>query len=124
MQSVRLGRSCGERCPIIQAFVTSCHYSVSAAGEGPAAAQRASVQGWRRSGEMRRRPQGPFRRSVRRGMADKGKPRNNLGYYFSEAAGAHAGAVALIDLSCEPPRQVTYAELDQRHDRFASLISG
>ncbi|MBI1776312.1 MAG: acyl--CoA ligase [Proteobacteria bacterium] len=52
------------------------------------------------------------------------KRANNLGYYFSNAAIAHAEKVALIDLSGSAPREIAYALLDERHDRFAALMSG
>jgi len=49
---------------------------------------------------------------------------DNLGYYFRPAAKRSPDKVALIDLSTPIPREVTYAELDRRHDRFAALLTG
>jgi acyl-CoA synthetase (AMP-forming)/AMP-acid ligase II len=49
--------------------------------------------------------------------------RDNLGYWSHDAAKAHPGRVALIDLSVDPPREVRYAELEERLDRFAALIA-
>ncbi len=48
---------------------------------------------------------------------------NNLGYFSHDAAGRHPGSVALIDLCGMKPREVTYGELEERLDRFASLIT-
>ncbi|MBM3532135.1 MAG: acyl--CoA ligase [Alphaproteobacteria bacterium] len=53
-------------------------------------------------------------------MADRFK--DNLGYYFRDAVRKYPTKVALIDLSREKPREVTYRELDQRHDHFAALM--
>ncbi|MBL8672480.1 MAG: acyl--CoA ligase [Alphaproteobacteria bacterium] len=55
-------------------------------------------------------------------MADKRA--NNLGYFSQAAARAHPGRVALVDLSGQQPRQVRYAELEDRLDRFAAVIAG
>jgi len=49
---------------------------------------------------------------------------DNLGYYFRPSAKRNPDKVALIDLSPATPREVTYAELDRRLDRFASLLTG
>ena len=48
---------------------------------------------------------------------------SNLGYWLGEACAAHPDRVALIDLSRPAPRVVTYAELDERMDRVANLLS-
>lgn len=48
---------------------------------------------------------------------------DNLGYWFQPAARRFADKVAMIDLSPASPREVTYRELDQRHDRFAALLT-
>ena len=53
-----------------------------------------------------------------------GKHPNNLGYYTNAAATAYPDNIAMVDLSCEPPREVRYGELEERLSRFASLISG
>ena len=59
-------------------------------------------------------------------MTDSGRsgPRgSNLGYWLSDACAAFPDRVALIDLSRPTPRRVTYAELDERMDRVANLLS-
>jgi len=48
---------------------------------------------------------------------------DNLGYFSHEAARADPEAIALIDLSREPAREVRYGELEERLDRFAALIT-
>ncbi|WP_419948602.1 class I adenylate-forming enzyme family protein [Candidatus Palauibacter sp.] len=48
---------------------------------------------------------------------------SNLGYWLSDALADVPDRVALIDLSHPNPREVTYAELDERMDRVASLLS-
>lgn len=48
---------------------------------------------------------------------------NNLGYFSHLAAMAHGDRVAMIDLGGDQPREVTYTELEERMDRFASLIA-
>lgn len=48
---------------------------------------------------------------------------SNLGYWLGAAADAFPDRVALIDLSRSVPREVTYAELDERMDRVANLLS-
>jgi acyl-CoA synthetase (AMP-forming)/AMP-acid ligase II len=53
-------------------------------------------------------------------MADRF--RDNLGYYFRDSVRKFPNKVALIDLSQAKPREVTYRELDQRHDHFAALM--
>ncbi len=53
-------------------------------------------------------------------MADLYK--DNLGYFFRDSARKFADKVALIDLSAAKPREVTYRELDRRHDQFAALL--
>ncbi|MYA34089.1 MAG: acyl--CoA ligase [Gemmatimonadales bacterium] len=58
------------------------------------------------------------------GRADGSRGRDaNLGYWLREAAEAFPGRVALIDLSRPVPREVTYAELNERMDRVANLLS-
>ena len=52
------------------------------------------------------------------------KTENNLGYWCAEAAGRYPEHVAMIDLSPARPREVTYAELMARLNRFASLVTG
>ncbi len=47
---------------------------------------------------------------------------NNLGYFFRDSVKKFPKKVALIDLSGTKPREVTYAELDRRHDQFAALL--
>lgn len=49
--------------------------------------------------------------------------RNNLGYFSHEAALEFPDQIAIFDLSCEPPREVTYSELDERMNRVAGLLS-
>ena len=48
---------------------------------------------------------------------------NNLGYWSADAAGRDPEAVAMIDLKEDLPREVSYGELEERLDRFASLIT-
>ncbi len=48
---------------------------------------------------------------------------SNLGYWLRDACDAFPNRVALIDLSRPVPREVTYAELDERMDRVANLLS-
>lgn len=51
-------------------------------------------------------------------------PRNsNLGYWLSDACAEFPDRIALIDLSRPTPREVSYAELDERMDRVANLLS-
>lgn len=47
----------------------------------------------------------------------------NLGYWCDRAVQNHPDRVCLIDLSREPAREVSYAELDARMDRVASLLT-
>src|SRR5215469_920189 len=49
--------------------------------------------------------------------------RDNLGYFFREAVPRFPGKTALIDLSSAKPREVSYRELDERHDRVAALLT-
>jgi acyl-CoA synthetase (AMP-forming)/AMP-acid ligase II len=49
--------------------------------------------------------------------------RDNLGYWCHFAAKAHAGRVAMIDLSTREPREVTYRELEERLDRCAAMLT-
>src|SRR5713226_5479842 len=49
--------------------------------------------------------------------------RDNLGYFFSEAVQRFSEKTALIDLSGAAPREVSYRELDERHDRVAALLT-
>ena len=56
---------------------------------------------------------------------DPGDPRaNNLGYYSHIPAVNGPDRIAMIDLTREPERHVTYRELEERLNRFAALISG
>ena len=48
---------------------------------------------------------------------------SNLGYWLSDACAGFPDRVALIDLSRPRPRELTYAELDERMDRVANLLS-
>jgi acyl-CoA synthetase (AMP-forming)/AMP-acid ligase II len=48
---------------------------------------------------------------------------NNMGYFSWAPAQRRPDAVAMFDLSRDPPLEVTYGTLDQRLDRFASLIT-
>ena len=47
----------------------------------------------------------------------------NLGYWCADAVERFPDRVALIDLSREPPREVTYRKLDERMDRLARLLT-
>src|SRR6266567_1112843 len=49
--------------------------------------------------------------------------RDNLGYFFSAAVPRFPEKTALIDLSGAAPREVSYRELDERHDRVAALLT-
>ena len=51
------------------------------------------------------------------------KRHNNLGYFSHDAAQAHPDNVAIYDLSLEPAREVTYAEIEERLNRVASLLT-
>ena len=51
------------------------------------------------------------------------KRHNNLGYFSYDAAQAHPDRVAIFDLSLEPAREVTYAEIEERLNRVASLLT-
>ena len=46
----------------------------------------------------------------------------NLGYWLSDACAEFPDRIAVIDLSRATPREVTYAELDERMDRVANLL--
>jgi long-chain acyl-CoA synthetase len=48
---------------------------------------------------------------------------DNLGYWCSRAVAENPRRIALVDLSCEPAREVTYQELDERMNRVASLVT-
>lgn len=48
---------------------------------------------------------------------------DNLGYWCSRPVGQYPGRTALVDLSCEPAREVTYREIDERMNRVASLLT-
>ena len=48
----------------------------------------------------------------------------NLGYFSHDAARQFPDRVAMVDLCGVAPREVTYAELEQRLDRFAAMITG
>ncbi|NIA67883.1 acyl--CoA ligase [Pelagibius litoralis] len=59
------------------------------------------------------------------GSFEAGDPRaNNLGYWSHLAALDGPERIAMIDLSGAAERQVPYAELEARLDRFAALITG
>ena len=47
---------------------------------------------------------------------------NNLGYWSHDAALAGPRRLAMIDLSGAAPREVSYAEFEERLDRFAALL--
>lgn len=47
---------------------------------------------------------------------------NNLGYWSHDAAKAGPQRIAMIDLSGSTPREVRYAEFEDRLDRFAALL--
>ena len=47
----------------------------------------------------------------------------NLGYFSHDAAKTFPDRVAMIDLTGKAPREVTYGELEERLDRFASLVT-
>jgi acyl-CoA synthetase (AMP-forming)/AMP-acid ligase II len=47
---------------------------------------------------------------------------NNIGYWCSEAVANQPESVAIFDLCQEAPRAVSYAELDQRMNRFAAML--
>jgi acyl-CoA synthetase (AMP-forming)/AMP-acid ligase II len=47
----------------------------------------------------------------------------NLGYWCSASAARFRDKVALIDLSSDPPREMTYAELERRLDRVAATLT-
>jgi acyl-CoA synthetase (AMP-forming)/AMP-acid ligase II len=48
----------------------------------------------------------------------------NLGYFTHDAARRFPDRVAMIDLCGDEPREVLYAELEERLDRFAAMITG
>ena len=48
---------------------------------------------------------------------------SNLGYWLGDACAGFPDRIALIDLSRPIPREVIYAELDDRMDRVANLLS-
>jgi len=54
-----------------------------------------------------------------------GDPREtNLGYWCRGPVRERPEGTAIVDLSRDPPREVSYAELDARTERAASLLSG
>jgi len=57
------------------------------------------------------------------GQAGMNNRDNNLGYFSRDAAIRRPGSTALIDLCGAEPREITYGELEERLDRFASLIT-
>lgn len=57
------------------------------------------------------------------GAATSGRRNGNMGYWCQEACRRFPDRAALIDLSAGSPRVVTYAELNQRMDRVARLLS-
>lgn len=50
-------------------------------------------------------------------------PARNLGYWNAPAAARYPDKIAIFDLSRDPPRRVSYAELDSRVDRVASTLA-
>jgi len=48
---------------------------------------------------------------------------NNLGYWCARAVERYPERAAIIDLSRDPAREVTYGEIDERMDRVASLLT-
>ena len=48
---------------------------------------------------------------------------NNLGYWCQSSVDAYPDRAAIVDLSRDPPREVTYRELDERMNRVASLLT-
>ena len=93
-------------------------------------ADRGAVRGGR-ARERLRSPvplRGQHRRVLRRrpdrGAGGRGRVRGNLGYWCRRAVERYPDRDAIIDLSREPARHVTYRELDERADRVASLVSG
>lgn len=53
-------------------------------------------------------------------MTDKYE--NNLGYWCSQSVKERGDSIAIFDLCQESPREVSYAELDERMDRFAAML--
>ena len=53
-------------------------------------------------------------------MADKFH--NNIGYWCSQAVADQPESIAIFDLCQDSPREVSYAELDQRMNRFAAML--
>ncbi len=47
----------------------------------------------------------------------------NLGYWNAAAAARYPDKIAIFDLSRDPPRKVSYAELELRLDRVASTLA-
>ena len=47
----------------------------------------------------------------------------NLGYWSAAATAKHPDKVAIFDLSRDPPRKASYAELESRLDRVASTLA-
>jgi acyl-CoA synthetase (AMP-forming)/AMP-acid ligase II len=47
----------------------------------------------------------------------------NLGYWSAAAAARHPDKIAIFDLSRDPPRKITYANLESRLDRVASTLA-
>ena len=52
-----------------------------------------------------------------------GKRHNNMGYWCRGPVEQYPGRAAIIDLCGDSERTVTYAEINQRMDRFAAMIS-
>lgn len=48
---------------------------------------------------------------------------HNLGYWNAAAAARYPDKIAIFDLSRDPPRMVSYAELESRLDRVASTLA-
>jgi acyl-CoA synthetase (AMP-forming)/AMP-acid ligase II len=53
-------------------------------------------------------------------MTDKNQ--NNLGYWCSQSVTDRGDSIAIFDLCQDSPREVSYAELDERMDRFAAML--
>jgi len=53
-------------------------------------------------------------------MADKIS--NNIGYWCSQAIADQPESIAIFDLCQDSPREVSYAELDQRMNQFAAML--
>jgi long-chain acyl-CoA synthetase len=47
----------------------------------------------------------------------------NLGYWNAAAAARHPDKIAIFDLSRDPPREISYADLESRLDRVAATLA-